>query len=75
MHRAAGADPDRMIDRLLDVWPVSVDVAARLPAPLADLIRAEVDPNRNAQPAALAALRSLADEFGPPGSSYGHDQR
>lgn len=54
---APGADLEAVRRQVLDVWPVVVEVDAQLSAPLAELVRAEVDPHRAAQLAAIDALR------------------
>jgi DNA gyrase/topoisomerase IV subunit A len=55
----ADADIEVVRQQVLDVWPVVVEVDAQLPAPLAELVRAEVDPDMAGQLAAIAALRRL----------------
>jgi DNA gyrase subunit A len=54
----AGADIDQTIDRLLDLWPVSVERSCRLDAPIGTLIRQAVDDDRAAQLDAIARLRA-----------------
>jgi len=53
----AGADIEVVRQQVFDVWPVAIEVDALLPAPLAELVRAEVDPDRASQLMAIDALR------------------
>ena len=54
----SGADPDLCRDRILETWPVTIKVAARLARPLPALVRALVD-DPTTQSRSITAL--LAD--------------
>jgi DNA gyrase subunit A len=51
------ADPNAVARLLHDTWPISIEHDLQLPAPLAALVRACVDPDRSSQLIALGELR------------------
>jgi DNA gyrase/topoisomerase IV subunit A len=55
-HLEPGADPAQVRAQLLQIWPISTELATRLGAPLARLIHESADPDATAQHDVLTAI-------------------